>query len=143
MENYEIETLKVVEDNEKRLMVANYQENFDIIKGQLDGFVNEHLIITNDREFEQVKEFRTKLKKDLEKSKMTRDMAHYQVAMLDEQLLSIEKEIKKADATLKTIVEEYKSKEKSFSIEIKTTDKNKLDMVKSYAEQLGLIVKEK
>lgn len=69
MENYEIETLKVVEDNEKRLMVANYQENFDIIKGQLDGFVNEHLIITNDIEFNQVKEFRTKLKKDLEKSK--------------------------------------------------------------------------
>lgn len=143
MENYEIETLKVVEDNEKRLMVANYQENFNIIKGQLDGFVNEHLIIINDIEYKQVAEFRTKLKKDLEKSKMTRDMAHYQVAMLDEQLLSIEKEIKKADATLKTIVEDYKGREKSFTVEIKTTDKNKLDMVKAYAEQLGLIVKEK
>lgn len=143
MENYEIETLKVVEDNEKRLMVANYQENFNIIKGQLDGFVNEHLIIINDIEYKQVAEFRTKLKKDLEKSKMTRDMAHYQVAMLDEQLLSIEKEIKKADATLKTIVEDYKGREKSFTVEIKTTDKNKLDMVKAYAKQLGLIVKEK
>lgn len=134
------------ERTENSLVVKNYDNLLENLKKELDNFINDNLIITNDLELDNVKSFRTKIRKAKDKVKLTRDLAYNEyVGKFCEQCMSIEKEIDKADKVLKSTVESYLEKDtpKTITLEVKGYDFANIEAVRVYAEKLGLVAKVK
>lgn len=133
-------------DNDRGLIVKDYDNLSRQLCENLNDFLAKHLMITDDLELEQVKNYRTKIRKTKDKLKLERDIAVNQfVGTFVEQCMSMEKEIDKADKELKSLVDTYcdRDKPKLITLEVKSYDMANIQAVIDFATKLGLVTKVK